>query len=151
MSDTSGDQGTGTTAGAGGKPRASRTPGRIARSILAVLFGVIGVIGVLASVIGVWAHQTVFSSEKVAEAVDQALLNPEVNEALAAYLTDQVMGAVPLEDMVTERVPAELEPFVPVLVGGVEQVVHEGFTRVRWRTAELARRSSRRSSAPTRR
>ena len=107
-----------------------RSPGRIARSILAVLFGVIGVIGVLASVVGVWAHRTVFDSEKVAEAVDEALLHPEVNEALATYLTEQVMGAVPLEDMVTERVPEELEPFVPVLVGGVQNVVHEGFSRV---------------------
>ena len=107
-----------------------RSPGRIARSILAVLFGVIGVIGVLASVIGVWAHRTVFDSETVAEAVDEALLNPEVNEALATYLTEQVVAAVPLEDLVTERVPEELEPFVPVLVGGVQSVVHEGFTRV---------------------
>ena len=107
-----------------------RSPGRIARSILAVLFGIIGVIGVLASVVGVWAHRTVFDSETVAEAVDQALLNPEVNEALATFLTDQVMDAVPLEDLVTERVPDELEPFIPVLVGGIRNVVHEGFTRV---------------------
>jgi hypothetical protein len=111
-------------------PPARRSPGRIARSILAVLFGIIGVIGVLASVIGVWAHQTVFNSEKVADAVGQALLNPEVNDALATYLTDQVMNAVPLESLVADQVPDELEPFVPVLVGGVRSVVHEGFTRV---------------------
>ena len=95
-----------------------------------MLFGVIGVVGVLASVVGVWAHQTVFDSEKVADAVDQALLNPEVNEALATFLTDQVMDAVPLEDLITDRVPDELEPFIPVLVGGIRNVVHEGFTRV---------------------
>jgi hypothetical protein len=95
-----------------------------------VLFGVIGVIGVLASVLGVWAHRTVFDSEKVASAVDEALLNPEVNAALATFLTDQVVTNVPIDDFVTERVPEELEPFVPVLVGGVRQVVHEGFTRV---------------------
>ena len=82
-----------------------------------MLFGVIGVIGVLASVIGVWAHRTVFDSEKVAEAVDQALLNPEVNDALATFLTDQLMDAVPLQDLVADRGPDELEPFVPVLVG----------------------------------
>ena len=107
-----------------------RSPGRIARSILAVLFGVIGVVGVLASVIGVWAHRTVFDSEKVAEAVDEALLNPEVNNALATYLTEQVMDAVPLQDLVTERIPDELEAFVPALVGGVQGIVHESFTRV---------------------
>jgi hypothetical protein len=108
----------------------SRSPGRIARSILAVLFGVIGVVGVLASVVGVWAHRTVFDSATVANAVDRALLNPEVNEALATYLTEQVMDAVPLEDLVAERVPPELEAFIPVLVGGVRSVVEEGFTRV---------------------
>ena len=107
-----------------------RSPGRIARSILAVLFGIIGVIGVLASTIGVWAHRTVFDSQKVASAVDEALLNPEVNEALATFLTDQVVDNVPIQTFVTERVPEELEPFVPVLVGGIQQVVHEGFTRV---------------------
>jgi hypothetical protein len=107
-----------------------RSPGRIARSILAVVFGVIGVLGLLASVIGVWAHRTVFDSQKVASAVDEALLNPEVNDALATFLTDQVIDNVPIQTFVTERVPDELEPFVPVLVGGVQQVVHEGFTRV---------------------
>ena len=66
----------------------------------------------------------------MADAVDQALLNPEVNEALATFLTDQVMDAVPLEDLIAERVPEELEPFIPVLVGGVRNVVHEGITRV---------------------
>jgi hypothetical protein len=95
-----------------------------------VLFGIIGTLGVLASVVGVWAHNTVFSSSRVADAVEAALLNPEVNEALAVYLTDQVMDAVPLEDMVSEKVPEELEPFIPVLVGGVRSAVHEGFTRV---------------------
>ena len=114
----------------GGDPNTRRSPGRIARSILAVLFGVIGVIGVLASVVGVWAHRTVFNSETVAEAVDQALLNPEVNEALATFLTDQLVDAVPLEDLIADRVPDELEPFTPVLVGGVRSVVHEGMTRV---------------------
>ena len=64
-----------------------------------MLFGVIGVIGVLASVVGVWAHRTVFSSETVADAVDQALLNPEVNEALATFLTDQLVNAIPLEEL----------------------------------------------------
>ena len=113
-----------------GGPSTTRTPGRIARSILAVLFGIIGVIGVLASVVGVWAHRTVFNSETVAEAVDQALLNPEVNEALATFLTDQLVDAVPLEDLIADRVPDELEPFTPVLVGGVRSVVHEGMTRV---------------------
>ena len=95
-----------------------------------MLFGVIGVIGVLASVVGVWAHRTVFNSETVADAVDQALLNPEVNEALATFLTDQLVDAVPLEDLIADRVPDELEPFTPVLVGGVRNVVHEGMTRV---------------------
>ncbi|MET0901676.1 MAG: hypothetical protein ABWZ52_00415 [Acidimicrobiales bacterium] len=108
----------------------TRSPGRIARSILAVLFGIIGVVGVLASVVGVWAHQTVFDSQKVASAVDSALLNPEVNEALATFLSDQLVNAVPLEDLIADRVPAELEPFTPVLVGGVRNVVHEGMTRV---------------------
>ena len=95
-----------------------------------MLFGIIGVIGVLASVVGVWAHRTVFDSETVADAVDQALLNPEVNEALATFLTDQLVDAVPLEDLIADRVPDELEPFTPVLVGGVRNVVHEGMTRV---------------------
>ena len=112
------------------EPGTARTPGRIVRTILSVLFGVIGVVGVLASVVAVWSHRTVFDSETVAASVDRALLNPEVNEALATYFTDQVMDSVPLDDLVTERVPEELEPFVPVLVGGVRNVVHEGFTRV---------------------
>lgn len=109
------------------------TPGparRRTRTILSLVFGLLGVIGVLASVFAVWAHEVVFDSSKVGTAVDQALLEPEVTDALAAYLTDQILAAVPVEQLIDDRLPSELTQLSPILVGGARTIVDEALTRV---------------------
>jgi hypothetical protein len=105
-------------------------PRHRARSTFSVIFGVLGVLGVLVSVIAVWAHQVLFDSETVSAAVEQTLLEPEVTDALAAFLTDQVLTAVDVEQLVEDKVPDELAPLSPVLVGGVRTVVDEALSRV---------------------
>jgi hypothetical protein len=103
---------------------------RRALSILAAVLGVIGVLGVLVSVVGIWAHQVLFKPGEVSAAVDQALLEPEVTEALADRLTEQVLAAVSIEDLVEDRLPSSLDDLAPLFVGGITTVVNEGLTRV---------------------
>ncbi len=100
------------------------------RSALSVIFGVLGVFGVLVSVLAVWAHEVLFDSSSVSSAVEQTLLDPEVTDALAVYLTDQVLEAVPVEQLVEDRLPDQLTGLSPILVGGVRTVVHDGLSRV---------------------
>lgn len=99
------------------------------RSVLAVTFGVLAVFGVLASVLSLWAREVLFEPASVRSAVEQALLDPEVNDALAAYLTEQVFTAVPVQALVQERLPASLDDVAPLLEGGLRTFVRDGLSR----------------------
>ena len=67
------------------------------RTIGAAVLGVIAVVGLLASVVGFWARGTVFDESEVAGAVEAAIDEPGVTDALAVRLTDSVMTAIDLE------------------------------------------------------
>jgi hypothetical protein len=98
------------------------------RSILALLLGVIAVVAVLASVLGTWARSSIYDSDAVARAVDNAMRDPEVIDALATHLTDQVMEAVEVERRVADRLPDEqAAALAPLLTGGMRTLVHDGF------------------------
>ena len=63
----------------------------------------------------VWAETTVFDSEKVADIVGDALDQPEVEAALADYLTTQVFTAVDVDAVLQRgRLPDQLQRFEPV-------------------------------------
>ena len=64
------------------------------RSALAVVLGVIAVVAVLASVLGTWARSSIYDSDAVAQAVDNALRDPDLIDALASDLTDQPTDAL---------------------------------------------------------
>lgn len=98
------------------------------RGALSGTFGILAVIGVLASVLSVWAHQTLFETRVVARAVDRALLEPEVVDALADHLTDQLFDAVPVATLVEDRLAADLAPLAPLVVGGLRALVHDGIS-----------------------
>lgn len=95
------------------------------RSALSVLAGIIAIVGLIASVVAVWARGVLFDSEKVASAVDVALQEPAVTEALATYLTDQLLVAVDAEQFVLETLPPALDRLTPALVGGVRSFVQD--------------------------
>lgn len=100
------------------------------RRAFSLVFGILGVIGVLASILALWAHQVLFNSEKVSAAVEQALLEPEVTDALAAFLTNQVLEAVDVDQVVEDKLPDSLTSLSPVIAGGVRTIVDEALTRV---------------------
>jgi hypothetical protein len=134
MAVPTGDDVAGATGGAPPEPTAdpdsgAKLTGKL-RSVFALIVGIVGVIGVLASVIGVWAHQVLFDPEPISRAADQALQEPEVVDALAAFLTDQVLAAVSVEDAVENRLPSQLDQLAPLFAGGIRTVVEDAFTRV---------------------
>ena len=105
-------------------------PRHRARSTFSLVFGVLAIVGVLVSVVALWAQQVLFDSTTVANAVEETLLEPEVTDALAAFLTDQVLDAVSIEQLVEDKLPDNLTALSPVLVGGVRTIVNEALTRV---------------------
>jgi hypothetical protein len=105
-------------------------PRRRARSAFSIVFGILGVFGVLVSVVAIWANQVLFDSEAVGQAVEQTLLEPEVTDALAVYLTDQILAAVDVNELVADKLPDDLAALSPVIAGGARTVVQEAFERV---------------------
>jgi hypothetical protein len=98
------------------------------RTILAAILGVIAVVGLLCSVIGFWARDTVFDESEVAGAVEAALDEPGVTDALAARLTDTVMSAVDLETRINAILPPALQRITPAIVGGTTQLLEDRLT-----------------------
>jgi hypothetical protein len=95
------------------------------RGGLAVLAGVLAVVGLLTSVFALWARAVVFDSSEVAEAVERALAEPEVTDALAAELTDAAIEAVDLERRIDDLLPDDLSALAPALAGGVRAAVDD--------------------------
>src|SRR5687768_5813671 len=93
------------------------------RTIGAVILGVIAVVGLLCSVVGFWARDTVFDEAEVAVAVESAIDDPAVTDALAARLTESVMSAVDLETRLDNILPPALQRVTPAIVGGITQRV----------------------------
>jgi hypothetical protein len=95
------------------------------RTIGAVILGVIAVIGLLCTVVGFWARDTVFDESEVAAAVESAIEEPGVTDALAARLTESVMSAVDLETRLNNFLPPALQRITPAIVGGTTQLVED--------------------------
>lgn len=98
---------------------------RKGRSVVAGMLAVIAVVGVLASVIAVWAQNVLFDSDSVVSAVNSALDEPEVTDALAAYVTDQIFTLVDVDQFVTSSLPDQLKPLEAAIVGGARTLVHD--------------------------
>lgn len=98
---------------------------RKGRSVVAGLLAVIAIVGLLASVIAVWAQNVLFDSDSMVSAVNSALDEPEVTDALAVYITDQVFGVVDVDAYVASALEdnPRLQPLGAALVGGARAVV----------------------------
>jgi hypothetical protein len=98
------------------------------RSIAAGILGVLAVVCLLATTIAVWARVTLFDSDRVASAVSDALAQPDVDAALAEYITTQLFSAVDVNAAVSNLLPSSLSRLEPAIAGGVETVVQRGLT-----------------------
>jgi len=110
---------------AGARDSATATARRRARSTLSVLVGVVGVVALLTSVVALWARSVLFEPDAVAAALETALEDQVVTDALAVRLTDEVLLAVRAEEAVVSLLPASLEQLAPAITGGVRSYVSE--------------------------
>lgn len=103
--------------------RPAERPRRRARSALSGIVGVLAIVGVIGSTLAVWARVVIFDSDRVAAAVSNTLSEPEVTDALANRITDQVFVLVDVEGFVSEALPDQLAPVAPAIIGGARSFV----------------------------
>ena len=75
------------------------------RSGIAIALGVMAIVALIVTTVAVWARAVVFDSEQVADLVGDALAEPEVEAALADYVTEQVSSAVDVDPAVRDVLP----------------------------------------------
>jgi hypothetical protein len=100
-------------------------PRHRARSTVATVLGVVAVLLLTVTVIGVWAMATVLRSEPVVEMAGDTIAQPEVQQALAAYLVDAAAEAVDLEAQLTNVLPDALDRFAPTIATGAEAAAEQ--------------------------
>jgi hypothetical protein len=100
------------------------------RSVAAGIIGVLAVILLLVSAIAVWARATLFDSDRVAAIAGDALAQPEVSQALADRVTEEVFRAVDVDSLVDDVLPSQLDRLTPIVAGGLEDVVDRALIRV---------------------
>jgi hypothetical protein len=100
------------------------------RGTIAAILGVLAIVSLMAATVAVWARVTVFSSDRVATIVGDAVAEPEVSTALADYLTEQVFAAVDVDAALSSVLPDSLTRLEPVLASGARTAVNAGLDRL---------------------
>lgn len=132
-------------------PRSHRDARAVAHDVLVVAVGVVSVILLMLATTAVWARAVAFDSERIASIVGEALSEPAVDAAIAAYVTDHVFAAVDVDAVVNEVLPDQLQGLRQVLVAGVNSAVERAVSRLladpeaRELIAELVRRAHQRA------
>jgi hypothetical protein len=104
--------------------------GASSRGAVAAILGVATVLLLMVSTVAVWANATVFNSSRVATIVSDALAEPEVEAALADFLSDQIFTAVDVDAAVDELLPDQLQRLGPVIAAGTQAAVDRAVTRL---------------------
>jgi hypothetical protein len=110
------------------EPAATSKAGGAWRSVLAAIAGVLAVLFLTLALVGVWANVTVFNSDRVGEIATAALDEPEVQAALATWVSNEVFSAVDLDAVVTNILPERLDRFAPTLISGAQTFVTDRLT-----------------------
>ncbi len=107
-------------------PASARTPASARstlRSILVVVVGTVAVLGVLASTLAVWARVTLFDTQRVGAVAVDVLRDPDVNAALAAYVTEQAIEVSGVDGRIHALLPPSMQPLAAPVLAGTEDLV----------------------------
>jgi hypothetical protein len=102
------------------------TPGRLRqRKWTAALLVVVSSISIMVSVVAVWAHHTIFDTDAFMETIEPVLQDPAVNTAVGDYITEEVTGALDLEQRLQAPL-ADLDAFLSAALLGLLGIDEEG-------------------------
>ncbi|MGY6502153.1 MAG: hypothetical protein ACXIVQ_14815 [Acidimicrobiales bacterium] len=94
---------------------------RAARVTLLVAFG----LATMATVLAVWSARTMFDTDRFTAAVMRSAGEPEVTDAVAAALVDQVVTVAADRRVLADRIDPDLEPLLPLVGAAVRPAVED--------------------------
>ncbi len=101
------------------KPKGSLRVRRIAVVVLVILT----TLGFTASLIAVWSYRQVLNTSVFTERVETVISDPEVVDALALYITDEVFEAINPEQLAANALPDSAQSLVRPLVAAYRTFV----------------------------
>jgi hypothetical protein len=85
------------------------------------LLTTLGTILLLVTVLAIWVNRTVLDNEGWTNTTEQLLDDPEVQQALSLYLTDQLYANVDVQARLQEALPPDLQALAPLIAGGLRE------------------------------
>ena len=127
--DAPGDDATGTTSTGEPAPTAPTRARRGRRAATATL-AVLAVIGLLASTLALWSHRLLLNTDAWVDTVGGLADDPEVTDAVAQRLTEQVMATIDAEQLAEDALPEEAQFLAAPLTTAVEGFVEDAVAAV---------------------
>ena len=103
---------------------------QLGRRIGTGLAAFLAVVLFLVATVGVWAKRTVLSSDRIVAAVDAAVADPAVVDALATRITQEIVSVVDVQTMLEGVFPDRLDPLAKVIEAAVTDVLQKQVTSV---------------------
>jgi hypothetical protein len=91
------------------------------RSILSVVLGVLAVATLVGGGIGLWSMRVLTDTDRFETRVESILQDPQISEALATYVVDEVATAVDLQALIDDNVPSFLQGPVELIISGIRR------------------------------
>lgn len=105
-------------------------PGRAAlarlRRIAPTVLVVLGCVLAMVSVLAIWAERQAVETSSWEHTADELIRDEEVQEALAAYLTEQLYAHVAVAGLIERGLPDDLKVFAGPAAGALREVVQRG-------------------------
>jgi len=99
------------------------------RRVLVVVLAVLTCLSILASTVGVWAHRTLLNTDSWVNAVAPLASNPDITDAVAKRLTEELMQLIDAPQLAETALPAQAQvlaaPLSEAVGSFVERTVGE--------------------------
>jgi hypothetical protein len=99
------------------------------RSWLSLVVGILACISLLASVIGVWTYRTLFDTDKWIERVAELPTNPQVADALATRVTDELFAAADVQQRLAAALPDRVSIIAGPVTGAAKSIMYDAIYR----------------------
>ena len=101
-----------------------------ARNLLSILLAVLAGLGILLSSLGIWAQRAFLDESNFRESADVILNEPAVVSSIGAYVTDETLKVLDVQDALGGLLPSQLVGVAPVLEGALREVVQQQVEKV---------------------
>jgi len=104
-------------------------PGR-GRSITAIVLFVVATLLFPIGVLGFWGQRTITNTERYLETVAPLSSDPQVQEAMATIVSDQVIASLNVEEAIQGWLPPAVQPLAGPLTSALESLIDRAVLKV---------------------